>query len=99
MELVDLAGPVGTEVLGIDLRESLTTEQVADVLGAFARRHLLRFRDQEISGDDQVRLCRHFGPIAPETAGDYGVISNVDPRGVLREGALPFHSDFAFTHR
>jgi taurine dioxygenase len=50
-----------------------------------------------ISGDEQVRLCRHFGPIAPETTGDHGFISNVDPRGVLREGALLFHSDFAFT--
>jgi alpha-ketoglutarate-dependent taurine dioxygenase len=46
---------------------------------------------------EQVRVCRHFGPIAPEQSGDYGYISNRRREGVLRDGALAFHSDFAFT--
>jgi taurine dioxygenase len=98
MDLIEQDGPIGTEVRGVDLRAELTDAQVARLLDAFARRHLLLFRRQKLGGDDQVRLCRHFGPIAPETSGDYGFISNVDSRGVLRNGALPFHSDFAFTH-
>lgn len=44
-----------------------------------------------------MQVCRLFGPIAPEQSGDYGYISNRRPEGVLREGALAFHSDFAFT--
>ena len=98
MELVEVDGPIGIEVRDVDLRRALSAAQVAELLGAFEQRHLLLFRGQEIGGDEQVRLCRHFGPIAPETAGEYGYVSNVDPRGILREGALPFHSDFAFTH-
>jgi taurine dioxygenase len=98
MELVDVAGPIGVEVRGVDLHEPLDDESVAPLRDAFDRRHLLLFRAQEISGDEQVRLCRHFGPIAREGAEEHGLVSNTDPGGILREGALPFHSDFAFTH-
>jgi taurine dioxygenase len=97
VELVELDGPIGTDVRGVNVRQPLDDEQIAALREAFERRHLLLFRAQDISGDDQVRLCRHFGPVAPETSGDFGFISNVDAHGVLREGALPFHSDFAFT--
>ena len=98
MDLVDLAGPIGVEVHGVDLRRPLDDHSVAVLRDAFARRHLLLFRAQAIDGDDQVRLCRHFGPIAREGSDEHGLVSNVDPSGILREGALPFHSDFAFTH-
>jgi len=97
MQLHDLQGPLGTEVQGLDLHRALRDDEVAQLLDAFDRRHLLIFRDQHLSGDEQVRLCRHFGPISPESPDGYGYVSNVHPNGILREGAIRFHSDLAFT--
>jgi taurine dioxygenase len=97
IELHDLPGPLGVEVRGIDLHRVLDADEVAQLLDAFDRRHLLLVREQEVSGDEQVRLCRHFGPISPESRDGYGYVSNVHPNGILREGAIRFHSDLAFT--
>lgn len=98
MEIVALASALGAEVRGADLHGPLDPDDVVRLQQAFDEHHLLLFRDQEISGDEQVRVCRHFGPISPELSGDFGFVSNAHPGGILREGALPFHSDFAFTH-
>jgi taurine dioxygenase len=98
MEIVELGDALGVEVLGAELHRPLGDAEVAELRDAFDEHHLLLFRDDVISGEGQVRLCRHFGPIAPELSGEFGYVSNRRPEGVLREGALPFHSDFAFTH-
>ncbi len=97
-EIVDLPAPLGAEVRGLDLHRPLTGDEVDRLLEAFDRRHLLLFRAQDLSGDEQVRLCRHFGPISPEGRDGYGYVSNVHPDGILQEGAIRFHSDLAFTH-
>lgn len=96
MQLVNLEAPFGAEVVDLDPRRPAAAD--ADALRRALDRHrLLLFRGWTLSGDEQVRLCRAFGPIAPESADGYGYVSNRDPRGFLREGALPFHSDLAFT--
>ena len=97
MELHDLPGPLGAEVRGIDLHRPLVADDVEQLMEAFDRRHLLLFRGQDVSGDEQVRLCQHFGPISPEAREGYGYVSNVHPDGILQEGAIRFHSDLAFT--
>ena len=97
MEIVALGDTLGVEVRGVDLHRELAADQVATLRRAFDQHHLLLFRSDIVSGDEQVRLCRHFGPIAPERSGEFGYISNRRPEGALREGALAFHSDFAFT--
>jgi taurine dioxygenase len=97
MELHDLPGPIGTEVRGIDLHGVLDDPEIAQLLDAFDRRHLLLVREQELSGEEQVRFCRHFGPISPESSEGYGYVSNVHPNGILRDGAIRFHADLAFT--
>jgi taurine dioxygenase len=84
-------------VRGVDLHEVLDDDEVARLLDAFDRRHLLMMREQDVSGEEQVRLCRHFGPISPESPHGYGYVSNVHPNGILREGAIRFHADLAFT--
>jgi taurine dioxygenase len=97
VELRDLPGPLGTEVRGVDLHAVLRDNEVAQLLDAFDRRHLLLVREQVLSGEEQVRLCRHFGPISPESRDGYGYVSNVHPQGILQEGAIRFHADLAFT--
>ena len=49
MELVDVAGPIGVEVRGVDLHQPLDDASVAILRDAFDRRHLLLFRAQEIA--------------------------------------------------
>jgi taurine dioxygenase len=97
VELRDLPGPLGVEVRGIDLHAVLDDDEVAQLLDAFDRRHLLMMREQDISGEEHVRWCRHFGPISRESPEGYGFVSNVHPNGILREGAIRFHADLAFT--
>jgi taurine dioxygenase len=97
MQLRDLSGPIGTEVRDIDLHGVLADGEIAALLEAFDRRHLLMVRAQDVSGEEQVRWCRHFGPISPESPEGYGYVSNVHPNGILRDGAIRFHADLAFT--
>ena len=92
MELRDLPGPLGIEVRGIDLHRPLLAGDVEQLLEAFDRRHLLLFRGQDVSGEEQVRLCRHFGPISPE-AGRVRVRlqrpSGRNPAAKVRSGSTP----------
>jgi taurine dioxygenase len=97
MELRDLPCPFGTEVRGVDLREPLDADQVEQLRGVFDRRHLLLFPEEAVTGAEQVAFCRHFGPISPESRDGFAYVSNVHPAGILREGAIRFHSDLAFT--
>lgn len=97
MELHDLPGPLGTAVRDLDLRQPLDGEQVALLRHTFERRHLVLFPEQAVTGAEHVAFCRHFGPISPESHAGYGYVSNVRPDGILREGAIRFHSDLAFT--
>jgi taurine dioxygenase len=58
----------------------------------FRRHRLLLFREQILSADDQLALCRALGPVVDPVAW----VSNVEA-GFHREGELLFHSDYAFT--
>jgi taurine dioxygenase len=97
MKLTELSASLGMVVQGVDTREPLTPEQITELRETFDRSHLLLFRDQQLTGTQQVELAGHFGPIAPEKSGPFGYVSNVRADAVVPEGALPFHSDFAFT--
>jgi taurine dioxygenase len=99
MELWDLPGPLGVEVEAVDLHAPLAPDDARTLLDALDRRHLLLFHDQqEVTGEEQVALSRHFGPISADGTDGYLYISNMREDGVLREGALVFHSDLAFTN-
>ena len=49
-----------------------------------------------MSGEQQVAFVARFGPLLAERR-LWGYVSNVRDDGIVREGALLFHSDFAFT--
>ncbi|MEO6504011.1 MAG: TauD/TfdA family dioxygenase [Jatrophihabitantaceae bacterium] len=65
---------IGAEVSGLDLSKELTDEQLAEVKHAFLTHHVLVFRDQELSIDDQKRFAGYFGELRsrPLTEGDDG---------------------------
>lgn len=91
---------IGAEVEGIDLRAPLEAADRDTILDALVRHHVLFFRDQDITPEQQVDFARQFGPIsyppfAPKygTNPDYIVLDQTNPRG---EGADEWHSDNTF---
>ena len=61
---------IGAEVLGIDLRRTLTPAQVAAIEVGMDRHAVLVFPGQDIDDDQQVAFSRNFGEIELSVAGD-----------------------------
>jgi taurine dioxygenase len=59
-----LSPVIGAEVKGVDLSRELDAETTGQIIDAWHRHAVLLFRDQEISGDDQLRFAALFGPVA-----------------------------------
>ncbi|WP_148714496.1 TauD/TfdA dioxygenase family protein [Chitinolyticbacter meiyuanensis] len=65
LALRPLTPVIGAEVSGIDLRQPLDADTVAELQAAINRWKVLFFRDQPISDEDHLRLGRYFGPLTP----------------------------------
>lgn len=91
---------IGVDVLDVDLASGVERDGEAlpidELRSAFSDRSLLRFANQKLSGEQQVAFVARFGPLLAERR-LWGYVSNVRDDGIVREGALLFHSDFAFT--
>ena len=96
MDCTELTPTLGVEIHDLDAALPLSAHDLAELLANYDARHLLLLRGQCLDGEAQVRFVSMFGPLVRERSGDYGYVSNVRPDGVVREGALLFHSDFAF---
>ena len=107
-----LSAALGVEVLGVDLRASLS-RATAEVLSAALDEHtILLFRDQDLSESDQLRLADAFGgpllrsrPVHKRAednpyAEKIGLVTNIrkdgKPIGSLPDGELWFHHDGSF---
>ena len=103
MNIAPLPGTIGAEVIGLDLQRMIDYSgcwRAADVellRKTWAERHLLLVRGPVLTGEQQVAFTARFGPLVAERR-LWGYVSNVRSDGIVREGALLFHSDFAFTH-
>jgi taurine dioxygenase len=97
MHIEDLSPHIGTEVTGIDARGPIGIDGIDTLRALLDERHLLCIRDQHLTPEEQVGFVGRFGPLCPERQ-LYSFISNARPDGIVREGALRFHSDFAFAH-
>jgi alpha-ketoglutarate-dependent taurine dioxygenase len=85
---------------GVELSARL--DRPIDAAGAsalsdhFDRHHLLLFRDQGLSQDDQVRVLSIFGPVREdELQGLAGHVSSAREQGILGRTPILFHSDMA----
>lgn len=63
LEFTPVAGYIGAEVSGVDLREELTDAQVAAITEALYAHKVLFFRDQQIGHGEQVAFSRRFGAV------------------------------------
>lgn len=102
MRLRELDGTIGVEVTGLDLaggaglRPDCSAADIDGLRTALDRRHLLLIQTEQLAGEAQAAFVARFGPLVPERR-LWGYVSNVRDDGIVREGALLFHSDFAFT--
>ncbi|MEV0856334.1 TauD/TfdA dioxygenase family protein [Nocardia fluminea] len=65
LEITPVAGHIGAEVSGVDLREELTGTQVDELTAALHRHKVLFFRDQRIGHTEQIAFSRRFGAVTP----------------------------------
>jgi len=56
---------IGAEVTGIDLRQELDGDTVAQLRAALLKHKVLAFRDQPITPEEQIKFSRYFGPVTP----------------------------------
>jgi taurine dioxygenase len=99
--------PLGAEVLGLDLSRPLLDEDFARLHRAHLDHHVLVFRDQHITPDQQVAFSRRFGPLQIHVLRQFQlasdpevlVISNIRENGQpvgLGDAGHFWHSDLSY---
>ena len=93
-----LEGSIGVEITGLDLAGGavMSREEIERLRALWDRPYLLLLRGAECTGEQQLAFVGRFGKLLAERR-PWGYVSNVRDDAVVREGALLFHSDFAFT--
>lgn len=90
MGLTALAKHIGTEIVGLQLKD-LNDEQKDELAALIAERSVVFFRDQDLSPAQQLELGKHFGqleihPAAPQVPGFPGVSVIWDELGTALAG-------------
>jgi taurine dioxygenase len=104
-EVHPLSSVLGAEVLGLDLRLPLEAEVRDAVYAAFIRYHVLCFRDQCLSPDEQIAFTEQFGTLERHMARNKGkanplvhIVSNLGedgkPSGKVQ--STGWHTDKSF---
>lgn len=82
----------GARVHGLDLRQPLSPEALAEVKAAFSRYAVLVFPGQNLTDDEQVAFSQNFGPLEPlanysgpakRLSAQISDLSNLNPDGTL----------------
>ncbi|MEV2226162.1 TauD/TfdA family dioxygenase [Nocardia vinacea] len=65
LRITPVAGHIGAEIAGVDLRAELTDQEVADITAALYEYKVLFFRDQHIGHAEHIAFSRRFGAVTP----------------------------------
>jgi len=102
--------PLGAEVIGLDLSAPLADEDFQRIHRAHLDHHVLVFRDQRITPQQQIDFSSRFGPLQihvlhqfllqnhPEILIVSNVIENGQPIG-LGDAGVYWHSDLSYKER
>ncbi|MDR5735091.1 TauD/TfdA family dioxygenase [Caballeronia sp. LZ025] len=103
-------GPLGAEVIGLDLSRPLSQADFARIHRAHLDYHVLVFRDQRITPGQQVAFSRRFGPLQrhvlhqfalsghPEVLIVSNIVENGKPIGLGDAGHF-WHSDLSYKEK
>ncbi|KOF54746.1 taurine dioxygenase [Achromobacter sp. DMS1] len=106
-EIRALPGPLGAEIIGLDLGRELSPEDFARVRKAHLDHHLLVFRDQRITPQQHIDFSRRFGrlmihvlhqfhlPGHPEILVVSNIVEDGKPIG-LGDAGKYWHSDISY---
>jgi alpha-ketoglutarate-dependent taurine dioxygenase len=104
-EVRPLVPVLGAEVIGLDLRHPLDPETRDAVHAAFIRHHVLCFRDQHLSPDEQIVFTEQFGTLERHMARNKGkmnplvhIVSNLgdDGKPSGKVSSTGWHTDKSF---
>ena len=110
IEIRAFDGPLGAEVLGLDLSQPLSEQDFARIHRAHLDHHVLVFRNQHITPAEQISFSRRFGPLQihvlhqflladhPEILIVSNVIENGQPIGLGDAGHF-WHSDLSYKEK
>jgi alpha-ketoglutarate-dependent taurine dioxygenase len=100
-----LSPTFAAEVIGLDLRTPLDEATRREVYDAFVRHHVLCFRDQRLTAEEQIAFSEQFGTLERHIARNRStghpllhVVSNLGPDGKPsgKVGSTGWHSDKSF---
>jgi taurine dioxygenase len=100
-----LSPTMAAEVIGLDLRAPLAPAVISLLREAFARYHVLCFRDQSLSPDEQIAFSEQFGTLERHTIRNRGTgnplvhtVTNLGPDGKPsgKVASTHWHSDKSF---
>ncbi|WP_244849560.1 TauD/TfdA family dioxygenase [Caballeronia sp. SL2Y3] len=103
-------GPLGAEVIGLDLSQPLSTEDFTRIHRAHLDHHVLVFREQRITPAQQVEFSKRFGPLQIHVLHQFGlagypevlVVSNIIENGKpigLGDAGHFWHSDLSYKEK
>lgn len=107
LEIRPFDGPLGAEVVGLDLHRPLDRHALQAIHAAHLEHHVLVFRDQRITPQQQVDFSRLFGPLqihvlrnfqlagTPEVLVVSNVVADGKPIGLGDAGHF-WHSDLSY---
>lgn len=110
IEIRRLDAPVGAEVIGLDLNRPLADADFARIHRAHLDHHVLVFRDQRITPQQQIDFSRRFGPLQihvlhqfqlpghPEILVVSNILENGQPIG-LGDAGHYWHSDLSYKEK
>lgn len=109
--VTNLDGPLGAEILGIDLAKPLAPPDLRAIEEAWHRRLVVVVRGQRLSDPELLAFSRRFGELDPPGPNPYGVPINKDhpeinvisnvvendrPIGILGAGEAVWHADMTY---
>lgn len=109
-EIRPFDGPLGAEVLGLDLTRPIADADFARLRRAHLEHHLLVFRDQRISPEQHTAFSRRWGPLQRHVLKQFAlyghpevlIVSNIieggEPIG-LGDAGVFWHSDLSYKER
>lgn len=110
LEIRPFDGPLGAEVLGLDLDRPLDQRALQAIHAAHLEHHVLVFRDQRITPRQQVDFSRLFGPLqihvlrnfqlagTPEVLVVSNIVEDGKPIGLGDAGHF-WHSDLSYKEK
>jgi taurine dioxygenase len=110
-EVVPTGGPLGADIVGLDLRQKISQPVFRNLLEAWAEHLVLRFRQQELGEGELINFSAHFGELDPAptrpanvphhpTRKEINLLSNIvvdgKPIGALGNSELVWHQDMTY---